>query len=574
MALEATFNLVLLVSYAVLLATSTLCWIRAMASVTHWQTVLYYARSLWRMVPCLGGACGLHQRAVSADPLEAHVARKLLERRVARARFAFVLVHVVSDLLLTALVINIALGHSRHMTRYQDVLLIIGIAATNFVMDCSSHITARALDRHFSFLMMLCLLFVSPLATDAQYLREQGFLVLLGVFVLALVNLNVRVIAFWITLFCSMMCYTIMHGEFVCHEMTRLELTLDFFATGIIEIAAVGIIERTLAAQVRHEIKARTAQNELSAARGILDTVCDVIVELDANLRILEHVPKLAALLLLGPTRSLQGEHLEQYMAEDHDREEFARNMLVEPGRDGCRAHVFHTRMHDSNRSIIRVEIFSVTWQGLDGQRRYVLGMREFTDVPPILQEAAPVPLAAAGPRTPPPLPPLPALAGPRPRAPLQSPPPPPQEAPRRGTPRFAEPQDLRCASETSGSAAEGSEPGAQREGAAAPPPQRARVRTVAPARDLSLLAALGTWELGLPPSACCSKHVAILEAYKSLGRLQAHPCHTAITEENSWQCPTCGIMDDVYKRRPTSKQCYLCKMLLETGMWRAPVSL
>jgi len=120
---------------------------------------------------------------------------------------------------------------------------------------------------------------------------------------------------------------------------------------------------------------------EQSATRALLGTVCDVIVELDATLTIADEAPQLSHLLLRSGT-SLQGEQLQAFMPDEDDRTAYTKAMLNTSVDIPARA--FHTRIRDSDGNSLSMELFAVQFEGVDGLPQHLLGMREFTDLPPL----------------------------------------------------------------------------------------------------------------------------------------------------------------------------------------------
>jgi len=108
----------------------------------------------------------------------------------------------------------------------------------------------------------------------------------------------------------------------------------------------------------------------------LLELVCDTVVSLDGQLRIMGNASRLAAMAML-PSKSFEGTLLEDLMPVEEDRETLRRCMGES---QPCAVHV---RLRDCMGGLIRVELFCVRVQQLVGAR-HLVGIREFSDCAPI----------------------------------------------------------------------------------------------------------------------------------------------------------------------------------------------
>ena len=136
-------------------------------------------------------------------------------------------------------------------------------------------------------------------------------------------------------------------------------------------VALIAVFESFILAEVRHEIDKEADQSMVSAVRAVLNTVCDVVVELDSELCLTEDVPELATVLLMNRSHSLRGTPLGSFMPLDCDQREFERHMSARLADDVGMADVLHTRLRDACGSIVSMEMFSVPLVGLDLRPRY-----------------------------------------------------------------------------------------------------------------------------------------------------------------------------------------------------------
>ena len=136
------------------------------------------------------------------------------------------------------------------------------------------------------------------------------------------------------------------------------------------------IILMALSVQVNVERKATLAECE--AVSGLLDIVCDAVVELDETGTIISPSPNLSNLLLLSGAPSLQGRQLQQLLHGDEDKRIFRE--FISEERKTRNAVARHLDMKDSWGSPVRMELFSVTFSGAKSKAKYLVGIKEDRD--------------------------------------------------------------------------------------------------------------------------------------------------------------------------------------------------
>ncbi|CAK8988590.1 unnamed protein product [Durusdinium trenchii] len=158
------------------------------------------------------------------------------------------------------------------------------------------------------------------------------------------------------------------------------------------------IMNNILQFKAELRVESGNVATQLSAASSLLRLTCDAVIELDNELRLIEDSPELACMLLKNsPGASLKGcSFLDFIPPDDASR---AQENLAPAGsmnKQGSfssfgsfnsdsemqiTAHAFHTRLVDSYNGKICTEVFQVRYTKLDGQKYYLLGLRDFTDV-------------------------------------------------------------------------------------------------------------------------------------------------------------------------------------------------
>mmetsp|Transcript_62166 Transcript_62166/g.201598 ORF Transcript_62166/g.201598 Transcript_62166/m.201598 type:complete len:571 (-) Transcript_62166:197-1909(-) len=129
--------------------------------------------------------------------------------------------------------------------------------------------------------------------------------------------------------------------------------------------------------QARLVVGSKLMDSEMAAMRELLNLVCDVVVELDAELRVADDSPKIAAFLTMNPKKSIKGKLLKGYMPKDADRKLFEERML---GATSAAPGAVHLKLRGSNGNSFSVEMFYVKFRNLDGHLQHLAGIREFSD--------------------------------------------------------------------------------------------------------------------------------------------------------------------------------------------------
>lgn len=372
-----------------------------------------------------------------------------------------------------------------------------------------------------------------------------------------------------------------------------------------IAIALAAIINQSnLVREIEQGSQVRSLSIESSAMTKLLDLVCDVVFQLDADLRIMDHVPRLAA--MLGTQNHTNGISFQRFMADTADQNNFAELLggaaanfqtqaEAQPAPGGavpecaqkaaaaflgnsCLPGALHATLRDSMSNNIYVEIFYVVFQGLDGARSYFVGVREFTDQPVAelkkFDISAPASASSNGGRGP--------GAGARTNiaglgtaaiVPSQS---------LGGSRADGDADDNDAGGGGSGNDAggDGSVPSGVRGCAGDPEDELARCDsdasssvvscfqsargqltnnklkpTGANAQRLTLVGTLLKWNVHVPYKSCCPYHAAIRELRRHVKHLQVRACQPGYQPSADAQCRYCGILADWNE----SPECEVC---------------
>jgi len=466
---------------------------------------------------------------------------------------------LVASLVVLGVCLNVLISNNRYMTKVQDYALIIFTS----VMLCLSN--KPWLARNFwtvSFwysviMASVCAAVASGSSDLSQFLFIESSLIPPRL-LFSVAYGGVPLVAFW------NICYSVGFvmgfgkSERDQNWVDLLQIAWQrealIFSTVLFATLVTGEFLRK---KVEREIEAKTLSDESNALTELLNLVCDVVVELDADLRIKHHSPKFAALVTLNANKDVQGQKLQEFMPVQSDIERFQECLLSYADDDvrtsrtqpGC----LHATMRDSLSNNLQVEIFYVHYHDPDRDSHYFVGVREFTDVT-ALAELSP---AGSSPST------------------------------KRRTKKRA--QSLPMLRSDSGVDSDANSEGsissdcassvgsvaASNAAAAAAARDRLRLahlkQTIDAAKDMMLADLVLHWNFCPRMTTCCPFHASMIELKRSLRRLEAQDCSKTFgqdfVKEVVWQCAACGVCalpDRLYvAERPT--RCPAC-----CGEWRA----
>eukprot|EP00928_Gymnodinium_smaydae_P060655 TRINITY_DN4438_c0_g1_i16.p1 TRINITY_DN4438_c0_g1~~TRINITY_DN4438_c0_g1_i16.p1 ORF type:complete len:587 (+),score=48.53 TRINITY_DN4438_c0_g1_i16:30-1790(+) len=501
------------------------------------------------------------------DPIDDEVSRMMKERQKKHMSICSKILCHATSIALLSIVANIVNGQPRWMTFEQTivmlVLLLIGLGV-NSQSFLEHEFTVYA--SYFTF-MTLSVIWIVVGDYSGQTAIYSGQVVLLYTLIVAnLLRLlaTVYVMHFSMSVSWGVVCFLA-----TCCKLVFVEFETSFPISNILAIEAVNCISVVLlsegirnatCAELLHVAKAAAGSIEKSAATTLLENVCDVSLNLDPALEISEDALRFKAMLMLNPNSSVQGLKLENYMSSEEDKTRMRRHLngssSFSSSSQESRVRCFNVSIRDSDGNDMKVEMFSVAFESLSGARRYMLGIREFSDLAPLRRT---VELNDA----------------------LQSEHSGPQQrnenaASPRGTPREtagledeqADASELSESSRSSDEAAlpiggtrevEGDEndradaPGlaeavAERTSPSAVAPPASQLQRWRDTPDNSKLATtvslIGSWSVRTSRMSCCELHAGVPEVLRVLKRIRKSPC-MAFREGTDQQCGACGVFAD-----------------------------
>ncbi|CAK0805329.1 unnamed protein product [Prorocentrum cordatum] len=329
-------------------------------------------------------------------PSAKQVAQELQHKRLLRGQASIPYGCAAVAVFLGVGMFRAVMGMSRLNSVVQDICMLVGCFAVLFLWAYPRSLTLRTLDMWSSFLILVVVIIVSPFASEGVFANSHSLLPFGATMVVCLFNMNVRFNFIWLLMVSLSICSSIYVdtqstlGGRLPGRAQRISTVL--MATFVFAIV-VAFFHKSVYLVVQYDMEANTSRNELKAARSVLRSVCDAVVELDGDFRLQDGSSELVDMLLLNPLRPLLGEDLRQFLASQQDREKFSEQLgRAWPSSEdtvGLSA-AFHVSMKDSSSIALDVEVFGVRFVNREGQAAYFVGIREFTDTAPMLRDSGP----------------------------------------------------------------------------------------------------------------------------------------------------------------------------------------
>eukprot|EP00930_Biecheleria_cincta_P029897 TRINITY_DN20741_c0_g1_i1.p1 TRINITY_DN20741_c0_g1~~TRINITY_DN20741_c0_g1_i1.p1 ORF type:complete len:390 (+),score=51.03 TRINITY_DN20741_c0_g1_i1:532-1701(+) len=335
-------------------------------------------------------------------------------------------------------------------------------------------------------------------------------------------------------------------AETACElEMQNFSIIFLVSNTAVALLALLGVA-RWIEVEARRKIDDFLHSSAHSAGKSLLRNLCDVVIELDSELRIVDGAAKLATVLLRSSHTSLSGVYFHTVMSSE-DSERFVRQLQA-PSPEGEHAcHAIHVNMRDSCGNSMKMELFTVEFEMLDECPHYFVGVREFTDDstvrhdvvaedagPEVVREDA---RAASA---------IPAATHRRSRN---------RRLQGLGTPAASAREDLGSDVASQVSVASGSSGLSSLEACSLI--HANYLPTTIHGRTCVLLKALASCNIPYRTLTCCRFHCSVEDARETLNVFRRLPCHE--TEPmGEWQCQHCGIINpDALMHDGTCMNCH-----------------
>ncbi|CAE7947763.1 unnamed protein product [Symbiodinium sp. KB8] len=141
------------------------------------------------------------------------------------------------------------------------------------------------------------------------------------------------------------------------------------------------LVRQALYAIAENGVNLQTLTVERNAISSLLLGLCDAVVEVDENLKLTQDGRQLSTMLLHCrgvAAQQLAGSDLLAFFHPD-DRAHVQQSLCGSP--DDTQTRVFNARMLDGLSNHVEVELFHINMENQEGQKCYLVGMREFQDL-------------------------------------------------------------------------------------------------------------------------------------------------------------------------------------------------
>jgi len=545
---------------AVLLCVQVCVWMRRI----RFSVIAQMMRQIRSIVKCapglIQGACKTAEQQETDDWIADLVRHRMDADVVQSMRTASAFLTYVYTWIVVSILLHEYQKAERWMTFEQDVVLLLVAGSHTLLASAPSLITPRTVHLVYVSHMFSSMLFI-VFAAQEHFAAFASLTTVCAVrFAYSLAYLNQTVIPAANIISTAATCTFYM---FSSYDSVQQRLLLFEVGTCIYVIVMARSLWRSRTSTVRQEITATMLQGENNSLSMLLTLMCDVVVEVNEDLCIVDDSPKLSALLTLGGrTKSLKGAKLQDFMPSEEDRQNFQQRLLEPMRSDGMSEDIagflpgaLPVKMLDSLGNSLTMEIYYTQCNRLS-QRRFFLGLREYTDEP------------------------IRKLKGfPRRKNKRES-----RRAERaRRHSQMTQSESAASSAQIEGDSLSGSNSSDPELSDPAPEdedhdvPQLGGLMnplwepTTEKGKLLIVINALKRCNILVGQSWCCPWHAAVGAMKEMLTKLKGVSCATGFTAEGDWQCGQCKLLDSVQDSRATEtdEERITCRMCSFHGMLR-----
>jgi len=313
------------------------------------------------------------------DEVDRIVQEKMQRQKVSSFRFACQLASVFLFPFTVNNMLIIATGQERLHTLTQDIIQIFLQSVSVLLIVCPGIMSERNLDWFFVFFSLSYSLYAAPWACRAEYMIEALIIADFCAMTMTTVRRSLPPCAAMNVVVTASTCSLIwVRGE--GHIMRPGVMMLLQALAMTMTTVCNQVLDRNMASMIRQGLEVQAAKEVFSAAKALLKSCCDIVVELDSEGTITSPAMDLGSFLLRGPKTSLQGTPLQDLMASEEDRLFFASKLREPWPSDASLAEVRHVRMKGGNSEVLSLELLWFQFRHLDQQLRYMVGLKEFSD--------------------------------------------------------------------------------------------------------------------------------------------------------------------------------------------------
>eukprot|EP00928_Gymnodinium_smaydae_P005846 TRINITY_DN12021_c0_g1_i4.p1 TRINITY_DN12021_c0_g1~~TRINITY_DN12021_c0_g1_i4.p1 ORF type:complete len:562 (-),score=56.83 TRINITY_DN12021_c0_g1_i4:220-1827(-) len=488
-----------------------------------------------------------NDRAV-VDPIGEEVSRRMQARQKRSMQTCCVVVCHAVSVFLVCVVYNI-FTRSQRWASFEQVIVVLLLLSFALAMDSLSRFDHQ-LTAYWAYSIFMGLSAVWIVAGDfssavSTSSGEVTFYTLSAACALRLLA-TVNVLHFRLALFWNAVCSIVSSCKLVLGEAEGPFPRSNFaFLEAILCIAVILLSEGIRSAKFAEtfqEVNAAAGNIEKSAATSLLENMCDVILPLDPSLTISKDVPQFKGMLMLNPNSSVEGLNIDNWIPCQEDKTRLHQQITSSSSDEDSNVSCFNVTLRDSDGNDIRVEMFSVAFESLNKSRRYMLGIREFSDL-----EVRPAPLLGTVDNDQ-----QQENSGSSSDAPHES-----VEVPHRSERVASSKGDMRMIQSTGADQSDDSSSAdaavACTSGAMVVPSVELR-ETSERAKLATTITLLTSWKVKTSQPWCCEMHAGLSEAKRMLKKVRKCACFKELHPDSD-QCSACGIL----QKFDTSGRCNVC---------------
>eukprot|EP00927_Polykrikos_kofoidii_P066452 TRINITY_DN62052_c0_g1_i1.p1 TRINITY_DN62052_c0_g1~~TRINITY_DN62052_c0_g1_i1.p1 ORF type:complete len:563 (-),score=71.38 TRINITY_DN62052_c0_g1_i1:182-1870(-) len=271
------------------------------------------------------------------------------------------------------IVVRALIAAPRLLTFGQDCIVISAMVTSTLIVGRPCLLgSATAVYSWYSWLMLLCIVF-PMLADDASTMLYGSMILFFPRLILSLACGHVVVVAFWSTSILIAVCATTILSAPEFEALATAHVYMAFEALGsVCTIVCTGVngawMEAAMAAQT----------SQISTTAALLEVMSDAVVELDMDGKLINDAPRLAATLLHDSKKCLKGISFDSYIPDAFDKDKFVKQVLmVEQASATVTMGACSLSLADSSSNKLAVDIYRVSFAGIDGRLRHIVGISE-----------------------------------------------------------------------------------------------------------------------------------------------------------------------------------------------------
>eukprot|EP00441_Pelagodinium_beii_P035558 CAMPEP_0197642456 /NCGR_PEP_ID=MMETSP1338-20131121/16107_1 /TAXON_ID=43686 ORGANISM="Pelagodinium beii, Strain RCC1491" /NCGR_SAMPLE_ID=MMETSP1338 /ASSEMBLY_ACC=CAM_ASM_000754 /LENGTH=498 /DNA_ID=CAMNT_0043215575 /DNA_START=158 /DNA_END=1654 /DNA_ORIENTATION=+ len=436
----------------------------------------------------------------SSSEVDRHIQERLKSERLAGAKASYLAAANFMCFVVMAILWNLSWEIPRWMTVGQDVACIVALALLELARVGPGP-TELLMEIYFGLMTILLATFL--LCSSPAGLSYSFFASLIMRYSVSALHSKRRSVLFWnIAATCSS-CIFLQQSA----QHSSMMMIFDAFLTAL-GLLSVSAMQQKTVARIQQELKVGNLKMENSASLSLLEMSCDVVLRLHMDLTLEHDSRQFAALLMRSSGVPMNGLRFADFMRGEDDLAVFEEKLSALGASSDQLVGSCRATLSDSLHNPVNVEMMFVkTSTHDDKDRRYLLGIREFGDVAPVM--------------------PAPGSQPPKLRAAMAH----------KGTPPTLDRESFE-------ERAPGSRAAAQTAKLRFPE----MVPTLPQAMSQEIIVAMIKWNIEVPRTTCCSFHAYVAQMKQRLQDCSKMKCNHSFPAmwRQRLQCQQCGLFDPV----------------------------